>query len=198
MTFDQLLRYFTQRDRSQAQPSYKPTEIGQYLPSSLEDLHDAFSILRQRGFIQDSQHFLDAGSGDGRVVALAALHGLQGYGIEYDAQIAAYATENMENLRPVLNGSTPRVVQGDFCKDAAYDRLGAPFQTFPVVFNFINNQSHIAWRVANHSPRGTIFLLHEWGNDNPEEFPGLEYEDTVRIKPLADYDFLVHVYRRME
>ena len=62
-------------------------EVGTYYPASIEHLESIFQRLTKERVINCNVTFLDAGSGDGRVVALASLLGFESYGIELNKLI---------------------------------------------------------------------------------------------------------------
>ncbi len=61
-------------------PLSRDTGIGYWGVTPLQDLHDLFQEIG----IQKHKHLLDLGSGDGRVVLLAAAMGIKATGIEAD------------------------------------------------------------------------------------------------------------------
>ncbi len=61
------------------------TGTGEFVPSSRHHVSLGLSRLMVEGILHGDHVFLDAGSGDGRVLVLASLVlGLKTYGVEYD------------------------------------------------------------------------------------------------------------------
>src|SRR5712664_3261784 len=67
---------------------------GLFYPSILEDLLPAL-----QAYVRPDTRFLDLGSGDGRVVFMAALLGARATGIEYDREMHRIALKARERLR---------------------------------------------------------------------------------------------------
>lgn len=93
---------------------------GLFYPSLLEELIPAF-----RAEIRPGQRFLDLGSGDGRVVFLAALLGAHATGIEYDGTLHRLAEQARDRLAHLVPTDRARLKQGDFFKEdfSRYDVL---------------------------------------------------------------------------
>lgn len=157
----------------------KSTELGVYLPASLDFTFAAFSLLLKRGIIDASKPFLDAGSGDGRIIALAAFLGIPSIGIEYDEELAELSRENISNLRALsaLNGTPTKILQGDFMRPETYERAGLKFGDIGTVFNYATNHINLASKVAYESKTGTRFILYCF--DRNHNFDRLLLEDVL-------------------
>ena len=168
----------------------KSTELGVYLPASLDFTFAAFSLLLKRGMIDTSKPFLDAGSGDGRIIALAASLGIPSMGIEYDGELAELSRENISNLRALsaLNGVPVTILQGNFMHPETYRRAGLKFGDIGAVFNYASGHVNLASKVAYESKTGTRFILYCF--DTHYSFDGLLLEDVLdeSISPSARSD----------
>ena len=112
---------------------------------------------------------LDAGAGDGRVLAALAT-GLgprshsRIYGLECDASLAAAAASNLEALerRGLFAGARrPRVAQGDYFDPGAYACLGLTPRQLDVVFNYPdgNERRLLDWLRAHARPGLRLLIL---------------------------------------
>ncbi len=167
---------------------YKRTAVGQYLPSPLRHLNAAMEYLVETSAFDPSGLFLDAGAGDGRVVALTALvHGIPSVGVEYDEELLGFSRANVESLkRSGLRGASDLIIPGDFTEDETYLRAGLRFGDFATVFNYINNEGDIAEKVATSSPPGAKLLV--LGAFPVPGYHGLTLERNVMLATGRDPD----------
>ena len=167
---------------------YKRTAVGQYLPSPLRHLNAAIEYLMETSAFDPSGLFLDAGAGDGRVVALTALvQGIPSVGVEYDQPLVEFSKTNIESLkRSGLRGASDLIIPGDFTKDETYLRAGLRFEDFATVFNYINNEGDIAEKVALSSPPGVKLLV--LGAFPVPGYHGLTLERNVMLATGRDPD----------
>ena len=89
--FDVIQNYYNHLDSLQDAEGgpYKRTAVGQFVPSPLSHIKTAFDYLIATNSIDTSGPFLDAGSGDGRIVAISSLaYGINSVGVEYDQELA--------------------------------------------------------------------------------------------------------------
>ncbi len=93
---------------------------GLFYPSRLEDLLPAFLAT-----VRPGARFLDLGSGDGRVVFLAALLGARAAGVEYDRDLHRIALRARGQLADLLDPGPAELRRGDFFKEdlGSYDVL---------------------------------------------------------------------------
>lgn len=85
----------------------RDTEKGIWGPSGTQDVYDLFVKIKLEKF----RNFIDLGSGDGKVVLIASLFGVNAVGIEFDKGLV----EIGEKIRGEL-GLKARFIQGDFLK----------------------------------------------------------------------------------
>ena len=85
---------------------------GLFYPSILEDIYPALVAA-----IRPGDRFLDLGSGDGRVVFMAALLGARASGIEYDAELHRIALAARKRLEDLVDSGSAVFRRGDFFKE---------------------------------------------------------------------------------
>ena len=162
-SFEVLRAFYDRLDAAESHLGgpYKRTAVGQFLPSPLRHLDAAIGFLIETAAFDPSLPFLDAGSGDGRVVALTSLvHGIPSVGVEYDEALVDFSRQNIQSLRESgLQGASDLIIPGDFTEDETYRRAGLKFEDFATVFNYINNEGDIAEKVAVSSPPGAKLLV---------------------------------------
>lgn len=168
-----------------------------YIPSPLDSLGHGIEQLVQRGVIDATKPFLDAGSGDGRVVALASLFGLRSVGVDYNDIFCDIAKRNIEILieKGALNGNVPTIIGGNFESDGTYERHGMRFKDFGTVYNFQTKEELIAEKIARQSSPGTVFLLLRFWNDD-SSFKGLVLEEIIELPSTQLPTRGLYVYRR--
>jgi len=217
--FTLIQNYFDALDKAEGPRGgpYKRTEVGQFVPSPLLHLRAAFSHMLSLGEIDESSRFLDAGCGDGRVLALiSGMHPIKSLGVEYDLEMANRSSRNLDRLTGLgADLASAEVIHGDFMDDETYSKHGVRFQEFDVVFNYINNQRDIAAKVFNESPSGTAFWLLgafpvpgfqglvlernlELIQEDPE-VPAIQVNDVAGdVLPIyGPDDFLMQLYRKI-
>lgn len=165
---------------------YRRTDVGMFVPSPILDIHFALEYLLEACAIEPSGLFIDAGSGDGRIVALTALiHGISTVGVEYDNELVTQSKLHLESLgRLGLHRAPEVILRGDFGDDDTYLGAGIRFEDFTTVFNYINNQSAIASKVAQQSPPGTMFIL--FGAFAVHDYQGLTLEQNLQLVTRSD------------
>lgn len=161
---------------------YAVTGAGEFVPSSLENVHLGLAKLMAEGLLRSNQTFLDAGSGDGRIVILASLvFGLKTFGVEYDDALWRRSLANVAVFRPFYRTeeARPAIWCGDFCDEDTYIRHGTAFRNFDVVFNYANDHHRLAAKVAQDGAEHVLFLYYG-PSPYPESFHGL-----MAIRSLA-------------
>ncbi len=93
---------------------------GLFYPSLLDDLLPALSAA-----IRPGDRFLDLGSGDGRVVFIAAHLGARATGIEYDRALQRIARRARRRLAHLFEPDRAILRRGDFFREdlSRYDRI---------------------------------------------------------------------------
>ncbi|MGQ9670578.1 MAG: hypothetical protein ACUVWY_10490 [Desulfosoma sp.] len=154
--------YFAQQDMGDG--VYVVTGVGEFVPSSLSRVYRGLMQLMDEGFIGRDATFLDAGSGDGRVVVLTSfVLGLMSYGVEYDETLWQRSLTNINFFRRFYQDAAhlPMVLWGDFCDEETYTRFGTRFTVFDVVFYYANNYHNAIFsaRLSETSPIGHLTTL---------------------------------------
>lgn len=154
----------------------KETNSGVFIPSSLNIIHQAFIHLIGTGVIDKDEPFLDAGCGDGRIVALASSMGISAWGIESDEELAALAKHNLINLASlgVIKESAAMIYQGNFCNRKAYCVMDIKFSDFGTIYNYDNNADLLANKIVEEAKPKTVYLLYS-GDEIKEVFRGLVF-----------------------
>lgn len=160
----------------------KETSTGVFIPSSIDIVRQALTQLIEKETIDPEALFLDAGCGDGRIVALASSLGISAWGIESDEELVALSKQNLINLRKlaVLNDTPAFIYRGNFAADATYQSLGRSFSEFGTVYNYTNNHELVGTMIAQHSRPGTRYILYS-GDEQREEFPGLNLLEELDL-----------------
>ncbi len=150
-------------------------EKGRFYPFLLEDLLSAFEL-----YLKPGVRFLDLGSGDGRVVFLAALLGADASGIEYDKQMFQTSRRALQALEDLLERDRVHLKRGDFFKSS--------WSGYDVIFYFdltSFEQNRLRKKIAAELDPGARLLV----GHQRSAFPGLQLETTFES---------IHVYRQPE
>lgn len=103
---------------------------------------------------------LDAGMGDGRVVAVAAAMGMNAYGIEIDPALARQTSASLASLNDKGLPSGWCVSEGDFLDLGSYEKLGVEPGEIDVFINYPDgNEQALADFVGRHARRGARLAL---------------------------------------
>ncbi len=200
---DYYNKYYTNSDK---------TVKGQFVPSNLVHIDIGLKMAISGGYIDISGYFMDAGCGDGRIVALSSgKYSLNSIGVEYESDLSKKAENHIDYLKKnnILDSIPVKIIQGDFTEDQTYEHAGIDFKEIKTFFNYINNQKQIAEKIAEKSPKGTTFLLYTYSG-HPESFPGLQdvksfmlYDSCPNIKGLPeewpgnDKIAMLHIYKKI-
>ena len=173
-------------------------EKGTFVTGSIKHIYTALDQLKNNfKLISELDTFFDAGSGDGRICALASLMGLQSYGIEYHEMIANASIENINQLQTkgiIKDQKTkPIIVKGDFLEEISYSRLGIKFEEISIFYNFVTYHENLAEKIINQSPKGTKFILH---SPCPISFSPKGMK-LVRELPLSGIYHVLYVFQKI-
>lgn len=102
------------------------TSIGVWAPSNLEVLHRIFKKIK----LKPHQRFLDAGSGDGRVVFLASLFCREVVGIEADPVLHFISARRLEQYPDFKN--RVRIIRDDY--------MSHDFSKYDIIFNYADGE----------------------------------------------------------
>jgi len=123
------------------------TEKGAFGFSDLEVLVDSFDA-----FLRPEQKFIDLGSGDGRVVFLASLFGVEATGIEFDSSLINISMKAMKKLSEVVDPNKISFIEGDFL---LHDLSG--YDVF-YTYEATNDISGLKKKLINEMNRGSILI----------------------------------------
>lgn len=160
------------------------TDAGIWLAMPLDVLAAAIDKLDTIGFwtrVGERGKVLDAGMGDGRLVAALcnAGHGLWAYGIESHQQLWELAQDNLRELTEQGMTSSWRTCQGDYFDLSTYPKLGIRLEDIDVLFNYPDGNEHkLAAFLHDHARPGAHLVVL-----TPEH--GLELEGLSREEELA-------------
>jgi hypothetical protein len=157
---------------------YKETQIGIFLTSPMQHLLQAFEIFLKKKYIQKNDIFLDAGSGDGRVVITSTKFGIESYGIEHDKKLVY---KSQCNFNKYISKKSPfKIIEGDFLDNKTYSKLGKKFTDFTIIYNYANNYKQLAQKIEEESPKNTKFILCT-GSKNMPIYKNLTLIDIKKI-----------------
>jgi len=135
-------------------------------------------------FLKPQVKFIDLGSGDGRVVFLAALFGAKAYGIEYDTRLVDISRKAQEGLKDVIETNKVNFIQGDFLKHdlSQYDIMYLCAGT--------NTLLELIKKVVEEIKPGGVFI-----SLYPDE-EEIKYNSLTLIRSYKDKGNIVNVYQK--
>jgi hypothetical protein len=142
--FQRIKQYFAESDRALARTGKLPlgsTELGFWGTAHLDDVYELF----ERIDLAQEQHFLDLGSGDGRVVLVASLFA-PATGIEFDAKLHAQALKATEVLQ-----LSAQFIQGDYTH---YD-----LSKYSIWFTYADH--NFEWLQTKKQEMTKLYLYHD-------------------------------------
>ena len=176
------------------------TDEGIWLAMPLDVLDAAIDKLQATGFwsrLGPRPKVLDAGMGDGRVVAALCNVGndLWAYGIESNASLCELAQDNLRALTEAGMCDHWRTCQGDYLDVSTYPKLGVRLEDIDAFFNYPDGNEHklaAFLRAYARSGAFVVVLTAEQGL----ELHGLTREEELGIerKPGAP-EFRLVLYR---
>ena len=169
------------------------TQKGTFVPGSVYTISQALDVLLKKGILYPNQTFLDAGSGDVRILALASLLCFKTYGIEYNEEIYNSSLLNLICLQEQrLQGLKPYLALGDFLDLGPYTQFGVPFSFFKIIFNFATFPDEIDNKIISESKLDTIFKLYTVNSCSPD-YTGLDLVLSLILPGVNQY---LYVYRK--
>ena len=163
-----------------------PLGKGLFYPILLEDMLPAFERYVApsppgEGHMQH-RRFLDLGSGDGRVVFMAAALGADAVGIEYDKQLVKISRRAGKALRDVVDPKRTQILRGDFFESS--------WSGYDVIFFFDLSSfepERVRQKLQQEMDPGAILIV----GFEQSPFPGLELVERDRPSHPA-----ITVYRQ--
>lgn len=151
------------------------TTEGVFIPTQPSLFYDAMDILMKGGHITLDDCFCDAGSGDGRNVAITSgVFGIKSIGVECSWDLIRDSVEHFQRLgieKPY------QFFNGNFLNNETY--TGPGFEDITFFFNFIDGDNELATKIADESPSGTKLLVY--GGSGGDNYPGLELLGNIRV-----------------
>lgn len=157
------------------------TAVGRF---EATDIESEALLSSFHDFLKPQARFIDLGSGDGRVVFLAALFGAKAYGIEYDARLIDISREAQKKLKDIIETDKVNFIQGDFLKHdlSQYDIMYLCAGT--------NTLSELIKKVVREiKPGGVLISLYP----GEEE---IKYNSLIFIRSYKDKGNIVNVYQK--
>ena len=175
-------------------PTPQATRDGAFIVSSVELVKQALRYFIEKGIVDPSGWFCDAGCGDGRVVILAASEfGIPALGVESDPEIVKRAIDNVNNFNAPV-----KIGKGCFVEEKTYFQTGIKFEEIKTFFNYVNNHRKLAAKIAQDSPLGTVLLIYD-SESEPKNFLGLKYLETKKVPEGWEIsaDYYLHAYENV-
>lgn len=168
---------------------------GVLLKGSITHIATVFQRLFAEQLIKPGQSFLETGSGDGRICALANMFGLHTYGMELNVELAKQSKLYCDQLRDMnilANSLTLKIMQGNFLNIEEYKKIGKSFWDFEIIYNYTTFQNELAKMIKDYAQPETLFIFH--GSTRAKKtFLGLE---LIKTLPLPDTYQQVHLFRK--
>jgi hypothetical protein len=195
----QLVSYFAEVDHQEKRKGIynRLTAVGQpFVPSDLCLVAKGLHELKMSGLIDCSRFFCDAGSADGRVVALAAAcFSIPSLGIEYDNHLVSMGRENIGQLKAlgIIRTVPASILQGNFCRDDTYSSVS--FQDIATFYCFESNCYCLANKITEKSPQGTLFVYYT--QNMKARFRGLHRLTTIPLQSSSNKSYYMHGFKKL-
>ncbi|MDA1184577.1 MAG: hypothetical protein O2930_08035 [Acidobacteria bacterium] len=164
----QLTRTFERSEASNGRSlPIRKTGRGIWAATPVRVVAEAATILDELGLLDEKHQggcVIDAGTGDGRVLAvLAALNpSLVVYGIESDRALQARAVANLHALAAsgLIDSTRVHLCEADYRDVETYEARGIALHDVGLIFNYPDgNERHLARFVAEHCGDNTTLCL---------------------------------------
>lgn len=176
----------------------RKTQVGIWVPTPVPVVMAAVTALEEMEVLgSDRSTIVDAGTGDGRVLAALAISAgpHRVYGIEADAMFYARASENLETLaQRGLPCDGLHLVEGDYCARATYEAAGLAPMDIGLFLNYPDgHEERLACFVADHaSPDARLCLLT---HDRTLGVEALVLRGQREVWVAPDQDWLLSIYQ---
>lgn len=165
-----------------------------YVPAIFQDVVKSVIVGKKNKVFNGEGYFMDAGSGDGRVLAILDCFGYKPIGIEHDPELASHSRGVLDGLRAQgVIGKIP-VIEGDFLQDRSYEKAGIKFDEVTDIFHGLNQAPYeeLAKKIASESPnRTSVTVYSPFGSEvsRPENlFP---IGKKMQVGVAADINYFV-------
>jgi SAM-dependent methyltransferase len=166
--------------------NFAETQKGVFLTLPVEHMVQMFDQLEHKAYIKSTQLFLDAGSGDGRLVSEALYRGLDAFGIEHEPRLVTTSQTYFKQPKSII--------EGDFGDLTLYKKHNKDIEDIDVFFNYENNYSLIANLVSIHAKPGAIFILFTFN----EKQPSYRHLTLIDSLPTSAPHILTHTHDDFE
>lgn len=165
---------------------------GLFVFSRLDIVFNVLTKLLDQQIIFKDQIFLECGSGDGRIVALASIIGMEAYGLELSKDMNEIAEKHMLKLKEEgIITPLPKVKQGDFLKAESYDKINCSVTKIDIFFNYYTNTELLANMVSKLGKRGCIMI-----SISLSKRPVKCDLELIISSPLKDRNHYLFVYKK--
>ena len=165
---------------------------GLFVFSRLDIVFNVLKTLLKEDIIHTNEKFLETGSGDGRVVALASIMGFQAYGMELSNDMANISLEHLQKLQDQnLVSKETKIVQGDFLKNESYEKLNCTFKDIDIFFNYYTSTELLVLEVANRGKKGCVLISLSLSKRPVKTTLDLVYQSS-----LPDMNHWLFVYKK--
>lgn len=166
---------------------------GLFVFSRIDIVFNVLTKLLDEKIIFKNQKFLECGSGDGRIVALASVLGLEAYGLELSNDMNEIAMNHMSKLKEhgILT-VLPKVKQGDFLKAESYEKLNCLVTEIDIFFNYYTNTELLAKMVSKQGKEKSIMI-----SVSLSKRPVKSGLNLIISSPLPDRNHYLFVYRKI-
>jgi hypothetical protein len=195
--YKKMRRIFDQKDESgftsthEIGIDYTMTEKGLFLPAETTVMYQLLSDALKSGFMNPSQPFVDAGSGDARVNHIAALLGMRiSIGIEYADDIVEKSRAQTKEFEDagIIPAGRVILLQGDFTDPATYTQHGIDIHNIGTFFNYVNGWKGLLDFISTHGAVGTkLILIDEQYNVSSSIIEAIGAHPTLSITDTIKY-----------
>ena len=165
---------------------------GLFVFSRLDIVFNVLKTLLEEDIIHTNEKFLETGSGDGRVVALASIMGFQAFGMELSNDMANISLDHLQKLQDQnLVSKETKIIQGDFLKNESYVKLNCTFKNIDIFFNYYTSTELLVLEVAKRGKKGCVLI-----SVSLSKKPVKTTLDLVYKSSLPDMNHWLFVYKK--
>lgn len=190
--------YNIKNDQKILKTIYKYPSPNAYLSTDLLDLYLGFDEIIKNKLINTNSWFCDAGSGDGRIVALLSVkYKIPTIGIEINNHVHRISNNTIKKFKHLIKDNPTMILKGDFLDDSVYKEAGLEFKDIKTFYNFTFFDKLLATKIKEQSKKGTKLII--WDASKPKKtLQGLKHKKTIKyyqdknkkikISPLHIYE----------